>query len=512
MQLCAAFKQAEMEIIERTLRVESCWIRTEAQLVLLQNLADVLDPDHQSNQHQTLEVLLSKLKIVISRFDSVLSKSEQSNTSLSVAAPEPRSVNRWKYALQKESLDKAIEDIETWQRIFDPSWFLIIKAATPQIDEELSRYVKAPATSPLSSALSLRNALRDSPQSTPPIFLPETGLQSAVVSDIPFSSAKTGYRADKGLIVETITCPPQINTSALTRNIRNLARKLSYAEPAAFGLLNCKGVVKLVDNSTRKPTSFTFVFRMPDDLSEPRSLRGCLISGDSNHSLSDRFKLANQLAKSVFHIHTFGFVHKNIRPETILILKSADSWVGSAFLAGFQHVRTAEEGTLRYGDSLWERNLYRHPSRQGQNPKEDYCMQHDIYSLGVCLLELGLWQSFVGYHEDGKTTFPLSALELSPGSPELQVPPLLKDSLVCLARTTLPYRMGTRYAEIVETCLTCLDDNNTDFGDEEEFHDEDGILVGVRYIEKVSSPSAFSRDEGANYPRFSRSLVTYTPR
>ena len=27
-------------------------------------------------------------------------------------------------------------------------------------------------------------------------------------------------------------------------------------------------------------------------------------------------------------------------------------------------------------------------------------MQHDIYSLGVCLLEIGLWESFVEYSQE----------------------------------------------------------------------------------------------------------------
>ena len=37
--------------------------------------------------------------------------------------------------------------------------------------------------------------------------------------------------------------------------------------------------------------------------------------------------------------------------------------------------------------------------------------------------------------------------------------------------------MGQRYADIVESCLTCLDKTNTDFGNEKEFMDEDGVLV-----------------------------------
>jgi len=45
--------------------------------------------------------------------------------------------------------------------------------------------------------------------------------------------------------------------------------------------------------------------------------------------------------------------------------------------------------------------------------------------------------------------------------------------------------MGTKYGRVVETCLTCLDQDNADFGDEKEFQDVDGIAVGARYIEKV---------------------------
>lgn len=42
------------------------------------------------------------------------------------------------------------------------------------------------------------------------------------------------------------------------------------------------------------------------------------------------------------------------------------------------------------------------------------------------------------------------------------------------------------YTSVVLSCLTCLDRDNHAFGDESEFIDEDGVLVGVRYIEKAS--------------------------
>jgi hypothetical protein len=58
--------------------------------------------------------------------------------------------------------------------------------------------------------------------------------------------------------------------------------------------------------------------------------------------------------------------------------------------------------------------------------------------------------------------------------------------LVHLAETQLPLSMGTVFKNVVVNCLTCLDDDNVDFGDRAEFEDEDGVLMGVRYIEKVS--------------------------
>jgi serine/threonine protein kinase len=283
--------------------------------------------------------------------------------------------------------------------------------------------------------------------------------------------------------------PPQANVSLFSKDIRDLARKLSYTDPITFGLLNCYGVVRKVDSTTRRPTSFCFVFRTPEGMSDPCSLRGSLISSDADHSLSDRFKMAKELAKSVSGIHTYGFVHKNIRPETILTFRDGNSSLGSSFLLGFENIRTADGRTLRFGDSSWERNLYRHPRRQGLKSEIDYVMQHDIYSLGVCLLEVGLWKSFVIYDQEGMNPSPSPILGLTLESFE-DKGSLIKDQLISLARNLLPRCMGNRYAQIVETCLTCLDEDNADFGDEREFQDADGILVAVRYIEKVSSHSS----------------------
>ncbi|KAF2439008.1 hypothetical protein P171DRAFT_448531 [Karstenula rhodostoma CBS 690.94] len=113
-------------------------------------------------------------------------------------------------------------------------------------------------------------------------------------------------------------------------------------------------------------------------------------------------------------------------------------------------------------------------------------MQHDIYSLGVCLLEIGLWTSFIqcSGHPPNQTTS--QGYEFRKVVPGLETPAeSLKQQLLLLAGEELPKRTGSKYARIIETCITCLDEGNEDFGDETDFQDEDGILVAVRYIERI---------------------------
>jgi hypothetical protein len=48
--------------------------------------------------------------------------------------------------------------------------------------------------------------------------------------------------------------------------------------------------------------------------------------------------------------------------------------------------------------------------------------------------------------------------------------------------------MGNVHQNIAMNCLTCLDESNVGFGNRSEFTDEDGVLVGLRYMQKVSQP------------------------
>ncbi|RMZ84445.1 hypothetical protein DV738_g640, partial [Chaetothyriales sp. CBS 135597] len=489
--LCKAFRNADSELQERILRVEASWLKTSSQLEFLCRIADKLSEQHQIVQQGMLRVLLSKLEDAITKLESVTKTKKNKDSS----QDEGLQVNRVKYLFLKESIDNAIENLKIWQDEFDPSWFMIMMLAAPQVDTELMNIGKSStALTVLNSAQSVRAALGHDGPPHSPIFLPSDRLDAFQRLDIEFSTAKLVERPGSGnnLILDRISYPSRTDPADFRKPVEVLARKLSHSDPRTFGLLKCKGVVAHKDPDKGPLPEFTLVLRIPQGWSDPQSLRNCLIKRNTDHSLSDRFQLAKDLAKAVGYVHMFGFVHKNVRPETILVFKSPKSTIGSISLVGFKDIRPEIGGSLRIGDAEWVKNLYRHPRRQGLNPEDTYVMQHDIYSLGVCLLELGIWDSLVRYKEGTTIVDPSPALRLPGDSP---TGPITVSHLVRLARTLLPRRMGNNYAEVVETCLTCLDKDNADFGNEDEFVDQDGIQVGVRYIEKVTKLYLVSEHE-----------------
>ena len=480
--MCKTIKNAEAEFQERITIIDSHWTRTSIQLDFLKRVWHALNDELKATQEQILYELGSKLAIASSKIEGLLISR---NSQIPIATNRPHeqySVKRFKYALLKDSLDNAIQDLDKWQKLFDPSWFLILMMSSSHIDTELMTPSGATVPPVISSVQSLRKALQGITDPSEKITKPR--LEDAIIRDIAFATAKIAQRSGSSrlYVLDPAPCIVSGNADQLTNNVRNLARRFLYSEPFNFGLLEGYGVTREQDPRNPSNITFTFVFKIPKDAPEPESLRSVMLRADVNHSLSDRLEIANNLAKAVSFVHTFGFVHKNICPENVLVFANNAASLGQAYLVGFGAFRNAEGHTWRRGDNAWEKNIYRHPHRQGLVPDEHFLMQHDIYSLGVCLLEIGLWTTFVCYNGSGKG-------EPSPALSEGLVvsgATSNKDCFVFLARAVLPRRMGSRYARVVETCLTCLDIDNVDFGDESEFRDTDGVLVAVRYIEKVS--------------------------
>ncbi|KAH7161774.1 hypothetical protein EDB81DRAFT_925477 [Dactylonectria macrodidyma] len=181
-----------------------------------------------------------------------------------------------------------------------------------------------------------------------------------------------------------------------------------------------------------------------------RALSETIEAGDMDHiSLGTRHRLALELAESVFYLHLTGWLHKSIRSDNLLISthNSDKNTVApslgpqlSLTLVGFNTSRLDQQGEasekIEQGNVA---NLYQHPDYQGGSWMTPYLRSYDIYSLGVCLLEIGLWQPIreIGGYKPNKH----SATSFSNK--------LKKESVM----GSLDFTVGTPYRRAVEWCL-----------------------------------------------------------
>jgi hypothetical protein len=193
--------------------------------------------------------------------------------------------------------------------------------------------------------------------------------------------------------------------------VRKLAKLLrSDHKPVEFRVPDCLGYVHLPELER-----YGYVFRWPTteppvDLSReapPVSLDTLLRSTECP-SLSVRVAMMRVIATSIWYLHATNWLHKGLRSENIVFpsLKSAPV-LTSPFLGGFEYSRPAEAGeqTEKPAESL-EQDLYRHPKAQFDLPREGargFRKIYDIFSLGVVLLEIALWEpvrTVLGIPED----------------------------------------------------------------------------------------------------------------
>ncbi|KAK6533718.1 hypothetical protein TWF694_002649 [Orbilia ellipsospora] len=500
------YRDAAQILEEKIVIVEATWVKVERQLEFLQSISDSLDIEYAESQVKVIGILSTKLLQLASHLQDCTSKLEPQNTSSKRIWKEPYRKFRLSAAL-RSNLDKLIDELREWSDLFDPSWYHIVRMSNDTIDFALSKASsQVPGLDQTSDPIRRLQTLRAviNPGAThatdyknPPLSFSESSLGEHQDEAILFSEAtvikRLNFRTQRILIRERIVCPAE-TASQLKSDIEELARRLQQIDPDTFGLLQCYGLIKHRDPSTKALQALDVMYRAPEGAEPPISLRQYLIQQPSV-SITAIVQLAKELIKSVSYIHACTFVHKNIRPENILIFSNSQSPLGKGFLLGFDKFRNINFQTSYFGDHAWHRNLYRHPQRQGPFVEDRYIMQHDIYSIGVCLLEVGLGQSFVDYSNTDTNIIPtagaasrLAGLTLTDDvykRRDLDTFMHIKDSLVTLARSYLPLRMGDRYTDIVLACLTCLDPGNKLFEAMGNVGGEDEILVGVRYTENI---------------------------
>ena len=162
--------------------------------------------------------------------------------------------------------------------------------------------------------------------------------------------------------------------------------------------------------------------------------------------LEDRFRLAFRLALSLLHIHAKGVSHRNINSSNVVFVdvdRPTDTnpmpWKDGAirrpFLTSFD---TSVEDTRAAHQESFISSIYRHPMAEC-GKRTAYKSAYDIYSLGLILLEVGLWMPI---HQLWKTKYSHHSF---------------KARLQTVYSKKLAGKCGDRYMRVVEYCLSAAD-------------------------------------------------------
>ena len=279
------------------------------------------------------------------------------------------------------------------------------------------------------------------------------------------SVMKSGVSPPSQAIIEYIYRPysEDLNTEEIAligEATRDLARVLYHSDPEQTRILKCAGYFH--DEQTRR---YGLLYELPpaktwvtDASGQARvlSLRE-LFNRVPHFPLNHRLRFCCDLAQAVLYVHLVGWVHKSIRPDNILVFQEHGEpelsprrrfpyTLASPYLAGFEYARNAKALSDRKSDAEWRVNIYRHPKRQFLEQNAEYTMAHDIYSLGVVFLELGLWGS------NGFVPFQKRDGVFKGRSPEK-----VREELLGLAAGVktdgVAVFMGECFAELVSFCL-----------------------------------------------------------
>ncbi|KAI1619007.1 hypothetical protein EDD37DRAFT_294775 [Exophiala viscosa] len=231
------------------------------------------------------------------------------------------------------------------------------------------------------------------------------------------------------------------------KDIESLVHVLAFARPPFYpNLLSLRGYVVQEED---KRIAFVFDFP-PDSLyQQPQSLNSIIESEPpmkDASSLKNRSKIALELAKSLAALHAAGWVHQSVCSESVVIFTDSESKVAydKPYLVNFEFSRTAGGWTNHASAAATHLRRYQHPERSPDDPAK-YERKHDMFSLGVVLLEIGLWKT-------AETMCQLMGVAVGN-----QI--LAKDAYLDLAGDELGQAMGDDYRDAVVSLLSASEGN-----------------------------------------------------
>ena len=166
---------------------------------------------------------------------------------------------------------------------------------------------------------------------------------------------------------------------------------------------------------------------------------------ENTPSLEDRFRLALNLVTNILHTHAKGITHRHINSNNVIFVDNSiqtdDSkpWkegiIRKPYLVSWDQ---CDRDATSASPEMHVPRLYRHPESE-IGKRSAYKPAYDVYSLGLVLLEIGLWMPI---HKLFKTKYTLPKFRLK-------------------LRSTYAHKLagkcGSAYMNVVEYCLRAAD-------------------------------------------------------
>lgn len=230
--------------------------------------------------------------------------------------------------------------------------------------------------------------------------------------------------------------------------VNQLASILDTSGLNKLGTLPFKGLVHQPELGRH-----AFVFEIPEDAepSDPISLHS-IIESRRSLSLSTRFKIAQRIALSLGNFHADGWIHKGVRSQSVVFFNhreeettGQDNLCYVPYLVNFEYSRpNGASSTLAAYTS--EVDPYLHADLQGSF-RPPHSKTHDIYSLGVILLEIAVWQTAKAMTDQSQRD------RKRAGEPRSMSALEISKFYSWYAKRKIAHNMGEAYSSAVLLCL-----------------------------------------------------------
>jgi serine/threonine protein kinase len=230
-------------------------------------------------------------------------------------------------------------------------------------------------------------------------------------------------------------------------------------KPENLRLLDCLGFFE----QTQGRRGFGFVHRIPQPApgaGTPTTLLQLLVQSAkqplqamsdpqlNQPLLGDKFRLAYLLAGFLMEFHSIGWLHENFHSNNVIFFDGPNDARGinavcsailqEPYIVGLHKSRPGGKSWHTQGPALEKDFLsYQHPD---YDRTKQFRVSYDYYSLGLMLLEIGLW-------------YPLKVWSDKPENLMLS-PDEFRDFLVKRYIPRLGPKMGQVYQDVVMLCLT----------------------------------------------------------